>query len=176
MEAAPPAETQAPARAWAPRLAVFAGALVAGLVLGATTALLIVPGAAQKVAADPRLPPAAAGAIAWLPDRGLSILQPARSPLRVEAVAVRRAVPAGGFAFEVTGEVRNPSGQPLRAPMVELRLMGADGRMIETRRVPLADEQVLAGGGVAFSTVALNVPADATRLAVALRPGPALPY
>lgn len=163
---APPAR----ARRWRRSAGVVAGGLVIGVAFGAISALLAIPGAPQRVAADPRLPEPVATALAQLPGRGLLILQPAGGPLRVEAVAVRRPVAAGGFAFEVTGEIRNPGSQPQRAPMIELRLMGADGATLERRTIPSGDAQVLPGGGLAFSTVALNVPEGATRLAVALRP------
>ncbi len=99
------------------------------------------------------------------------MLQADRSPFRVEAVAVRRPVSAGGWAFEVTGEIRNPSSEALNAPAIELQLLGADGRILERRTIPSGEGEVLAGGGLSFSTVALNVPEEATRLAVALKPG-----
>jgi hypothetical protein len=153
------------------RLVAVAAGLFLGLGLGSASALLAIPGAPQKLAQDPRLSEPVGNALASLPGRGLRMLQADRSPFRVEAVAVRRPVSAGGWAFEVTGEIRNPSSEALNAPAIELQLLGADGRILERRTIPSGEGEVLAGGGLSFSTVALNVPEEATRLAVALKPG-----
>ncbi|WP_448579208.1 DUF3426 domain-containing protein [Thermaurantiacus sp.] len=169
---APPGDEDAPrGRPRGGLVAVTAAGLVLGLGLGSASALLAIPGAPQKLAQDPRLSEPVRNALASLPGRGLRMLEPQGSPLRVEAAAVRRPVPAGGWAFEVTGEIRNPGSEAQRAPAIELQLLGADGRILERRTIPFREGEVLAGGGLSFSTVALNVPEEATRLAVALKPG-----
>lgn len=152
-------------------MAVVAAGLALGLGLGSASALLAIPGAPQKLAEDPRLAEPVRSALASLPGRGLRMLEPHQSPFRVEAVAVRRPVSAGGWAFEVTGEIRNPSSEALSVPAIELQLLGPDGMILERRTIPSGEGEVLAGGGLSFSTVALNVPEEATRIAVALKPG-----
>ncbi|MCS6987144.1 MAG: zinc-ribbon domain-containing protein [Sphingomonadaceae bacterium] len=152
-----------PVGAWAVALAVVVG-LLPGVALGVATGRWLASGGgptgvgrlqeATQPAAQPRPPPAS----------GL--------PFRVRAQVQTRRV-GDTLALEVEGEIRNPAGRPLPAPRVELRLLAADGRLVDRRMWLPPVTEVLAGGGLAFRTVQLGVPVEIRKVAVALHPPPA---
>jgi hypothetical protein len=155
-----------------PRLAGSALGLVAGLSGGALAALLAIPGAPQRLAGDPWLPPAIAATIGQLPGTGLAALAPRSSQLEVEARVARRPLAAGKVALEVSGALSNPTTHNQGVAAIELRLADADGRTLERRLIRPPDSMVAPGDVTGFSTVALDVPAEATRVFLAVQPGP----
>lgn len=161
-----------PDRRRAPRLAAATLGLAGGLVAGGLAALLALPGAPARLAADPRLPPALAGVVARLPGNGLALLAPRQSPLEVVARAARRPLGSGRVAFEVTGALSNPTRSAQGVAAIELRLADPGGQTVERRFIRLADPAVAPGGSASFATVALDVPAEATRVFLAVQPGP----
>lgn len=156
----------------AARLATWVGGGGVGVALGAFAALLAVPGAVDRLAADPRLPAPATAILAQLPSNGLALLGSNASPLELAAGPVRRAMADGRTAFEVSGEIRNPTSAPRRTPAIEIVLVAEDGRALERRTLRPEEASIPAGGRLAFSSVALNAPPEATRVAFQLRPDP----
>ncbi|WP_448586104.1 hypothetical protein [Thermaurantiacus sp.] len=156
----------------AARLGVVLGGGGLGLLAGALVALAVIPGGAWRLAEAGRLPASAREVLARLPDLGPVSLAAPRSPLEVVGEAVRRVLPDGGSAFEVSGTIRNPTAEARRVGEIAIRLMASDGRTLEERIVRPQAATIPAGGQLAFSSVAVNAPAEATRVAFALRPDP----
>lgn len=163
----------------APRLrpAVVAGVLL-GLGLGASAgalgALVLHPDVAHRLAADTRLPSLVREAAARLPALDLgalglpAVLRPA-TPLRFDVASRLDRLADGAAVLEVAGEIVNPGAVPAPVPALELRLVDAEGRTLERRRVQASATAIPGGGRVAFSTVAVGLPPGATgaRLAAA---------
>ncbi|MFQ3596459.1 MAG: DUF3426 domain-containing protein [Sphingomonadaceae bacterium] len=141
-----------------------------GLVAGSASALLLVPGAPQRLAAMPWLPADAAMMLARVQAQGLPLFAAAPTDLLVEAQVRAEALATGASALEVAGEIRNDGERARPVPPIELRIHDASGRLLERRWIQAGSSTIPAGGRIAFETVALNPPAGATGATVHLKP------
>ncbi len=116
--------------------------------------------------AEDSLPRALAHVIGSLGNR-LSLQGRPEPPLRFDVSSRVDALPGGGAALQVVGEVFNPTTMSAPVPALELRLVDASGQTLERRRVRAPAAAVPAGGRIAFATTALDLPAGtmAARLA-----------
>jgi hypothetical protein len=162
-------------RARAPGLGVGVGigaGLVGGMVLGALSALLLIPGAAAWLSMLPSLPQPARAIVGVIETSGLAGLQPSPPSFAVVLETVSRATSDAGAALEVAGEIRNLTTSARAAPAVELTLLDAAGQPLRIIRLPATGGAIPAGGRSAFETVALDPPAGTARVSVRLGDGP----
>lgn len=94
----------------------------------------------------------------------------APSPLKVEAQTVRRRLADGRTAFEVVGEVRNPTAEAHPVPPVELLLLDSAGRIVGRWTTRPDVRQLQPGEHTRFETSNVDPPADAVDLRVRLNP------
>ncbi len=97
------------------------------------------------------------------------------SLLRLERVgdASRRQVEGGHEVLELTGRIRNPTGDALTVPDIRASLLGADGRILYGWTIPAPIRRLEGGGTATFTGATIDAPQDATGLTLTFVARPA---
>lgn len=90
-------------------------------------------------------------------------------PLALEGDAIKKRLPQGGSAWEISGTLHNPTSQTQPVPAIQFTMLNASNQPVGGSTIHLKTASLAPGDTLEFDTTSMNPPENATQVRLELK-------